>query len=196
MGSEILVAVLLSFTATLASAVIAGFSERFRGSKSAHLELTQPTNDPVKDSRLNELRGALARQKKVASLNGMADSYLTFGQYIVGGVLASSFIQESFSSQVTGAFGILVLLSSLIRQRYRPDIKAVGAKRRIVSLRSFIREVEDNLYTLNTAQEDALSIYAIRQKVTAQLSKFEESELVDVQESIDAQKDSDEVNTG
>lgn len=185
MGPENL-AVILSLVATVAGAVVAAFGERSRGSKSASLELVKPTEDPIKDSRLGELREALARQKAVARLNGWADSSLTFGQYIVGGLLASSFIQESLPNQVIGALGVLVLLSSLIRQRYRPDIKAVGAKRRAVLLRSFIREVEDNLYTLNTAQDNAPSIYAIRQKVSERLSKFEESELADAQQEDDA----------
>jgi hypothetical protein len=183
-------ALITSILATVLGAVVSGLSERSRGSKSVYLELTKPTNDEIKDSRLNELRDALARQQMVARLNSWADSSLTFGQYIVGGLLASSFIQESLSNQIIGALGVLVLLSSLIRQRYRPDIKAVGAKRRVVLLRSFIREIEDNLYTLNTAQENAPSIYAIRQKVSERLSKFEENELAD------AQQDSDEADSG
>ena len=111
---------------------------------------------------------------------------LTFGQYIIGGLLASSFVQNSVPAEVIGILGVLVLLSSLIRQRYRPDIKAVGAKRRAALLRSFIREVEDSLYALKNGQDNAPSVFAIRQKVTERLSKVEESELADTQQEDDS----------
>jgi hypothetical protein len=78
--------------------------------------------------------------------------------------------------------GVLVLLSSLIRQRYRPDIRAVGAKRRAVLIRSFIREVEDNLYAINKGQENAPSVFLIRKTVTERLSRVEESELIENQQ--------------
>ncbi|MFG6095120.1 hypothetical protein SPB21_07710 [Leptothoe sp. ISB3NOV94-8A] len=185
MGSDIfaLLGVIAGLLATVVSAGISAFSERrIKESKISRLDLTEPTEDLARDCRLYELRSSLQRQESIARLNSWADSLLTFGQYIIGGLLASSFVQDSAPKQVVGILGVLVLLSSLIRQRYRPDIKAVAAKRRVVLIRSFIRDVEDNLYALNKGQGNAPSVLSIRQRVTERLSKFDEIELIDTQE--------------
>ncbi|EKV00204.1 hypothetical protein Lepto7375DRAFT_2307 [Leptolyngbya sp. PCC 7375] len=182
MGAETL-GLIAGIVATFLAAVVSAFSERrTKESKTSQLDLTAPTEDLARDCRLYELRSSLQRQESIARLNSWSDSLLTFGQYIIGGLLASSFIQDSAPKQVVGILGVLVLLSSLIRQRYRPDIKAVGAKRRVALIRSFIREVEDNLYALNKGQENAPSVFSIRQRVTERLSRFDEIELIESQE--------------
>src|SRR5438067_5525827 len=71
----------------------------------------QTTTDPTENSRLREAKLELKRQESIARWNGRADGSLVFGQYIIGGVLASSFIQQSLSPQLIGVLGVLVLLS-------------------------------------------------------------------------------------
>lgn len=75
------------------------------------------------------------------------------GQYTIGGVLAFfSFVRQSLSAHIIGIFGVLVLLSSLIRQRYRSDQRS-RTRHGIFSLRTLIREVEDDLLHLRTARK-------------------------------------------
>jgi hypothetical protein len=139
----------------------------------------RPTEDPIKDSRLSDARKVLQRQESIAKRNGWADGLLVFGQYVIGGVLASSFVQQSLSLHVIGVLGVLVLLSSVIRQSYRPDLQARDARNRIVSIRALIRRVEDDLYAIESKQVGAPTIYDIRQRVSAELAQVEVSELLE-----------------
>ena len=178
-----IILVLVGALLTILSGAALVFSElRAKESKVTRLELTAPTDDPAKDSRLYELKELLQHQQFISRLNGRADLSLIFGQYIIGALLASSFIQESVPDNVLGILGVLVLVSSLIRERYRPDTKAFAAKRRTVILRLLIRETEDSLYEINKGLENAPSVFSIRRRVTEYLSKIEESELADAQQ--------------
>jgi len=64
-------------------------------------------------------------------------------QYIAGIGLASSFVQESLKRDGIGMLGILVVAVSVVRQLFRPETRAVGARSRIARLRYLIRSVED-----------------------------------------------------
>lgn len=186
MSIEIIAAV-ASGLATLLAAILSVAVKRATRLKFSGVEIQfHPTADPTEDSRLSEARRELERQESIARWNARADGSLVFGQYIIGGVLASSFVQQSLLAHVIGILGVLVLLSSLIRQRYRPDLQAQGARHRIFSLRTLIREVEDDLFALRNGQENAPSIYQVRQKVSSGLSKIEETELVDTRRDASA----------
>jgi len=175
-----IIAAVASFLLTLLALFLSVAVKRATRLKIGGVELNlHPAADPTEDSRLSEAKRELERQESIARWNGRADGSLVFGQYIIGGVLASSFVQQSLSPQVIGVLGVLVLLSSLIRQRYRADLQAQGARHRTVSLRTLIREVEDDLFALKNGHDGAPSIYLIRQKVSTTLSKIEEAELAD-----------------
>lgn len=139
--------------------------------------------DPVKDSRLPEAKNALDRQQSLATRYRFADATLIFGQYIIGGVLASSFIQQSLNPQIIGLMGVLVLVSSLIRQRYRPDLQAAGARSRVAILRGLIRDTEDRIYALENGRENTMKIFEIREIVSKGLKAVEESELLDLRKN-------------
>lgn len=70
--------------------------------------------DPLEPAleRLRDARAALDRQKTIARTNKRMSIFLITGQYIVGGLLASSFIQQSLAKETVGALGVVVLLSS------------------------------------------------------------------------------------
>lgn len=181
------VVVVAASVATLASvlgAVIAGVTKRllvFRDVLRSGVEITfEATEDPENDSRLPQIRDALMWQESIAKWNGRASGSLVFGQYIIGGVLASSFVQESLTAQIVGLLGVLVLMSSLVHQRYRPDLQASDARYRMLKLKALIREIEDDLFALKSGTELALTVYEIRQKASAGLSQAEEHELIDV----------------
>jgi len=123
------------------------------------------------ERRLGEAKLEVERQDGIAWRNQLASSLLTFGQYIIGGALASSFIQDSLSKPIIGTLGVLVLLSSLIHQRYRPDIKVRGAKERIYKLRSLIRETEDALVAFHAHPANAVPLEVIIRSLTSGLNE-------------------------
>jgi len=98
-----IIAAIASAVLTLFGAGASAYSERPHDTKLESVDGLPMPEDPVKETRLEELHEALAIQGSVARLNGWADSLLTFGQYIVGGLLASSFIQDSLPNPVIGA---------------------------------------------------------------------------------------------
>ena len=134
------------------------------------------TGNIAQDSRLAELRGELTRYQALAKWNRRAGALLTFGQYVVGGALASSFIQQSLSPNIVGSLGLLVLISSLIHQRVRPDLLENGASQKANILRNLIRTVEDDVFALENNYPEAPSMLAIRKnglhpvRLTASLS--------------------------
>jgi hypothetical protein len=127
-------------------------------------------------SRLFDARAALEQQEKVEQWSRRANGYLRFGQYIIGGVLATSLVQSNLSAVIVSILGVLVLVSSLVHQHYRPDLRFHGAKRRTVQLRALIRDVEDALYEIEQQRPGASSIFDVRKIVSRALSQIEASE--------------------
>jgi hypothetical protein len=135
------------------------------------------------DTRLSEARSALRSQETSLAWNRRTMNALTFSQYVIGGVLASSFVQTQLSKEVVGFLGVLVLVSSLIRQRYRPDIKHRNGKQRSAQLRAVIRKAEDAIFEARTQKKDASAISPIRQAISEGLNQLEAAELNDLQDS-------------
>ncbi len=100
------------------------------------------------DKRLREASDKLTESERYVSFNQRANNMMIFGQYIVGGVLASSFLQESLSPSIVGALGLIVLISSTAQQHYKPSQRVVAGKKRCSVLKAIIREVEDDLEEL------------------------------------------------
>jgi hypothetical protein len=133
--------------------------------------------------RFREVREEFQRQKRVAMVNHLASSILTFGQFIIGGLLATSFLQENLSKSVIGVIGLLVLTSSLVRQYYHPDIQAAAATGRAAKLKAMIRKAQDQLYLLDEKVADALPRHKILEMLSNGLAEIEESEASDLQSS-------------
>jgi|SRR6185437_2967464 len=139
-----------------------------------------PEIDYEADTRLNEARLMLRRQTTLAAWNRWTTHFLAFGQYVVGGVLATSFIQSELSKETVGFLGVLVLVSSLIHQRFRPDVQYRNAKERAAFLTKLIRKAEDEIFAIQRLRPNAKSVQDVRGLVSEGLSKTEASELNDV----------------
>jgi hypothetical protein len=148
--------------------------------------------DPLQPARqrLKDAKDALSRQKSLATTNRWMSALLTIGQYIIGGLLASSFVQESLTRQTVGILGVLVLLSSLVYQRFRPDIQLRGALRRAMKLKALIRAVEDDLYAIESNSAEAPTVDQIRRRISQGLSEIDASEIEDTNSQIPT-KDTD-----
>jgi len=177
-----LIAALSSAVAAALSMAISVLSRRLYSGRSGASEISlahKEEPDPETQTRVREARTVLARQENIAEWNRRADSLLTFSQYIVGGVLASSFLQSALAPELIGFLGIVVLASKLIHQHYRPDLSSRGAKHRAIRLKQLIRTAEDGLYAIHASQKDAPTLLAIRTKMSDGLSEIERAELQD-----------------
>ena len=128
-------------------------------------------------ARIDEVRDAIRAQKAIALTTGIANTFLVFGQIVIGGTLASTFLQENINKNVTGALGVLVLISSLVHQQFRPDLVRRGARRRIVRLGAILRDAEDSVYYIERGNKDAEDISLVRKRVSEGLTMIEKSEV-------------------
>ena len=175
------IAVLISALAALVAAIMSKVTSRLR---LKHLVVISTEDksapDQEDDIRLDEARASLYRQESIAKWSCRAAASLIFSQYVVGGILASSFVQDSLSNKITGFLGILVLASSLVHHHYRPDIYSREARQRAARLRTLIRTAEDLLYAIRQGKQGAPSLYTIRKRVSEGLAEIEADELKDI----------------
>ena len=122
---------------------------------------------------LHEARTIRAKKRTSATAFTWSARFLTFGQYIIGGVLASSFVQQKTSPQVIGVFGVLVLLASLITQHYHPELSAQTSSREAEQLGALIRESEDRIVvieaTMTGNKDDPQRLLELLEKVSREL---------------------------
>jgi len=146
----------------------------------ARLPLRSVRKEPVAPDgvtlRLLEAHQVLRRQESLAKAHRFGGGLLTFGQFVVGGLLASSFMQQEIAKQMIGILGLLVLASSIIRQHYQPEIAAVAARERAVKLKAIIREVEDQMYYAEQNLPEARSPNELRRTLTEALNDVDAAE--------------------
>ncbi|WP_351008821.1 hypothetical protein [Shewanella sp. S1-58-MNA-CIBAN-0166] len=129
--------VALSVVATAMAGLISGYSSSYK------IVENKPDNVRYLENRINELKRYLKEQQNIAKRNQISGNLLTIGQYIVGGLLATSFIQEQMSSVMVGILGLIVLFSSTVHQKFRPDLKAAAAQSRATKLKQLLRRAQD-----------------------------------------------------
>ena len=137
----------------------------------------QETRDLESEIRLSELKSMLSDEDGRKSLYRYASASLVFGQFVVGGLLASSFIAKSLNETIIGILGLLVLASSLVNQHFRPDLLHKVAAQKVHRLRTLKRWTEDQLYEVTRAPLNEDRLLEIRRKVTATLEQIEQTEL-------------------
>lgn len=150
---------------------------RWLRNRSADAELPEPMSplDGVME-RLAEAREVLRQQYNLAKAHRVGGGSLTFGQFIVGGLLASSFVQDHTSKTLVGLLGLLVLASSIIRQHYKPESSSIAARERAVTLKAVIRYVEDQLYFNRQGLDQAVSPWHLRGILTQALNELDMAE--------------------
>jgi hypothetical protein len=130
-------------------------------------------------SRLQEARNLLRGQQITAGFAKWTGIFLVLGQFIIGGLLASSFIQQNLPHEMVGALGVVVLVSSLLSQYFRPDVQRRNAMVRIVRLKAAIREAEDSLTALSAGEAGAPSLSQIQRKLSLEMAEIEALEIED-----------------
>jgi hypothetical protein len=138
------------------------------------------TKEPPDEShvmkRLSQTRDAYKREKRNARISGWASGLLVFGQYVVGVVLTSSFISETFSPQLIGLLGLVVLISTTLHQRYRPDLSARIAKAKACWLLTAVHKAEDSLEFIKQGLPNAPKEENIIKMLSRHLDRIEDDE--------------------
>ena len=128
------------------------------------------------DEAAESLKGQLSRRKN----SKRAATWLTVAQYIIGGVLASSFVQETLDPKWVGGLGVLVLVASLFKQQFHPEIDAQDAHRKASQLRALIRSSEDDLAVLDAGiamgQDHSDAMIELMKRMTKGLTEIESPE--------------------
>jgi hypothetical protein len=127
--------------------------------------------------RVDEIEEDLRTQESIARWGGVANNLLLIGQVVIGGTLASSFLQEHVEKNIAGGLGVLVLVSSLIHQQFRPDLLRRGARRRAARLDQLLRDVQDAVFAFGERTPQVAEIAVIRRHVSEVLTSIRNSEV-------------------
>jgi hypothetical protein len=140
-----------------------------------------PAEESHVAQRLREARNACQQQRATVRINLWANRIFIGGQYVIGGLLATSFVQTSLSPAWAGFLGLVVLLSQIIRQRYNPEANVILARQKTNKLQELIREAEDDLAQLKRLRDAGseatgrkpASVDGIARKLSKGLSEVE-----------------------
>ncbi|HEY3973905.1 MAG TPA: hypothetical protein VGM18_12945 [Candidatus Sulfotelmatobacter sp.] len=132
--------------------------------------------------RLNDAKTAMAQEESSAKVSRILSGSLTFAQVVIGGVLASSFVQEALPPKTVGIFGVLVLIASLVKQQYRPDVDAEQAQQKSSKLQALIRSSEDELATIDArsakGEDRTDALIDLRNQISRGITQIENPEAV------------------
>jgi hypothetical protein len=133
--------------------------------------------------RIAEASAARQEQLSVQKWSKAAANLLTIGQFIIGGVLASSFVQQSLAPRWVGALGVLVLIASLFKQQYHPEINAENARAKASNIQALIRSSEDQLAILDVriaaGQDHSDAMITLLTQITQRLTEIENPEAIE-----------------
>ena len=134
-------------------------------------------------ARIEEAKDTFRRQTSSARWSTISGDFLSVAQYIIGGLLASSFVQESLSPKLVGSLGLLVLLASLIKQHFHPEVSAENACKKAAQLRALIRTSEDQLAILDakiaSGQDHTDAMISLLMKITERLTEIDTPEVIE-----------------
>jgi len=196
-----IVAALIGLIATAAAGVLANLASSWTSGILSSLKKETPVKDVPKTTqpetldqkrerhlknRLDEMKAAIQKYEREAWVTRWSNNLLIAGQYVVGGTLASSFTQESLSSQTVGILGLIVLVATIFHQRYRPDVKSRVAKAKVSLLRSSLRRIEDEL-----VMTDSPNKTKIINRVTRVLNKVDEDDEWEIEDETESNQTAD-----
>src|SRR5262249_1995639 len=122
------------------------------------------------EMRLDEVAKAYENQIGIYRFSRLSANFLSGAQYIIGGVLASSFAQNALTPRWVGILGVVVLIASLFQQQYHPDKNAAEARRKANRLKALIRSTQDSLAIIHLkssgSQSDIDSLVTLMTSIT------------------------------
>jgi hypothetical protein len=131
-------------------------------------------------ARITEATNYRAEQIRSAKWSKRSSHLLIIAQYIIGAVIASSFIQQSLNPKWVGALGVVVLIASSFRDKFHPELNADASKRKAAKAQALIRSSEDQLAILDAkiggGQVHTDAMIALMTHITRTLSEIENPE--------------------
>jgi hypothetical protein len=125
--------------------------------------------------RLNEAASIRSKRAILARVfTGVAGS-LTFAQYIIGGILGSSFFQQKTPPNIIGASGLFVLVASLLTHHYHPDVSGQNNSVAATKLNALIRRTEDRMVVIEAQLDDGDDpklMLELLEKLTAEINEI------------------------
>jgi hypothetical protein len=92
-------------------------------------------------------------------------------------------VQESLSSKSVGLLGVLVLVSSLLKQQFHPELNAENARKKASQLQALVRTSEDQLTILDakiaSGQDHSDAMIALLTQITQRLNEIENPEAIE-----------------
>lgn len=126
--------------------------------------------------RLTQVQSILSQEIDRRGIFRVASASLVFSQFIVGGILASSFVSKTLGETLIGLLGLLVLAASLISQHFRPDLLHKVSSEKVRRLKALRRKLEDDLYVATRAEVSDDRLIEIRLFATKALEEIETAE--------------------
>lgn len=158
----------------------ASHAERLNARDGAHnAGAKAPTDIARRQVALRIAEAASTRNEQLRSAKwfNVAANGLIWTNFILGGVLASSFVQASVSPRWAGGLGVLVLIASLVQQKYHPDIDADVAAQKTAQLLTLIRVSEDKLAVADTkiaaGEDQTKAMIELMQWLTQRLGEID-----------------------
>ncbi len=163
------------------SAVLAAMLSAVAKSRTQRVTATnekEKARDHRAEVRLQEVRALLDLENERRFIFRLAAAALVFGQFIVGGLLASSFVTKNLNEVIVGLLGLIVLGSSLVQQHFRPDYLYKVAAEKGRRLNSLRRWLEDEVYVATRRDAvDEEKLVRARLEATRLLEEIEQAEL-------------------
>lgn len=116
-----------------------------------------------------------AQDRKYTWLQRSAHA-LRFAQIILGGAITSSFVQQSISKQWIGFLGLLVLLSTLVDEAYKPSQKASIARYKSSRLKTILRRLDGQYAKIRDEDPTAPTIESLVNSLTIALEEVDNVE--------------------
>lgn len=156
--------------ATLESAVVKSF-----GGLTAPVKRVDEARKHV-FVRINDASVARTRSRVTAAGAKWASNLLISGQYVVGAALTTSFIQKELSPNLIGLFGVIVVVSSAVKQHYRPEVTAQIAFEQVNEFDKLIRQSEDRVVVIDTiadqTADDPTSFLELIERISAEITRI------------------------
>src|SRR5215207_9763107 len=134
------------------------------------------------EARLREAKTTLEFQRLIEKFSKWSSRALLAGQFVLGGALTSAFVQQTLSTTLVGSLGLIVLLATIIRERFNPEASGNDAKQKIGTLSKLIRKTEDDLALYDAYQNGyavdegaSLSLHEMLQAISNGLNQIEDS---------------------
>jgi hypothetical protein len=202
--SELVPLIIVPLVFTLTSVVLGWSTRRLEmglGARGVRVSFSRPVeeveiDDPTStersgdqiirekiNARLHKARSVLKTQRSIENQSRWSSRALVIGQFVLGGILASAFVQQTLSSTLVGTLGLIVLLSQIVRERFNPEGSTETARQYISKIGKLIRKAEDDLTIIDARDygyalpEDTASpsLHEILATLSQGLSEIEEA---------------------